>query len=156
MTLRELRKSKGITQQEAARYVEVPLRTYTNYENDPSKQTSIKYKYIMEKLFSYGYVDEESGVLSLDEIRNACARVFSRYPVDYGYLFGSYAKGMATPTSDVDLFVSTSLTGIQFFALIEELRDELKKKVDLLDQTQLTDNFALTNEILKDGIRIYG
>ena len=41
MTLRELRKNKGITQQEAANYVGVPLRTYSNYENDVKKQTSI-------------------------------------------------------------------------------------------------------------------
>ncbi|MBR2472534.1 MAG: DUF86 domain-containing protein [Clostridia bacterium] len=31
MTLRELRKTKGITQKQAADYVEMPLRTYSNY-----------------------------------------------------------------------------------------------------------------------------
>ena len=116
MTLRELRKNKGITQQEAASFVEVPLRTYVNYENDPSKQKSIKYKYMLEKLFSYGYVDEENGILTLDEIRAICSGVFSGYPIEYCYLFGSYAKGRATPTSDVDLFIHTTVTGIQFFS----------------------------------------
>lgn len=156
MTLRELRKNKGITQQAAAKFVEIPLRTYTNYENDPSKQTSFKYKYIMEKLHTYGYVDEENGVLTLDEIKNICINIFSRYPVEYCYLFGSYAKGKATPVSDVDLFVYTTVSGLQFFGLVEELREKLKKKVDLLDQKQIADNFDLTNEILKYGIKIYG
>ena len=156
MTLRELRKNKGITQQAAANFVEVPLRTYTNYENDPAKQTSIKYKYIMEKLHTYGYVDEENGVLTLDEIKNTCIDIFSRYSVEYCYLFGSYAKGKATPASDVDLFIYTTVSGLQFFGLVEELRERLKKKVDLLDQKQIADNFDLTNEILKDGIKIYG
>lgn len=156
MTLRELRKNKGITQQQAADFVGVPLRTYSNYENDPTKQTSIKYKYMMEKLFTYGYVDEENGILTVDEIKEACVSVLSGYPVEYCYLFGSYAKGKATPTSDVDLLVYTTVSGLKFYGLVEELREKLKKKVDVLDQKQIAENFDLTNEILKDGIKIYG
>ena len=156
MTLRELRKNKGITQQQAADFVGVPLRTYSNYENDPTKQTSIKYKYIMETLFTYGYIDEENGILTVDKIKEICVSVFSDYPVEYCYLFGSYAKGKATPTSDVDLLVYTTVSGLEFYGLVEELREKLKKKVDVLDQKQIADNFELTNEILKDGIKLYG
>lgn len=156
MTLRELRKNKGITQQEAANFLGVPLRTYSNYENDIKKQTSIKYIYMVEKLYTYGYVDEENGILTLDEIKKVCVEVFSKYSVEYCYLFGSYAKGKAKATSDVDLLVCTNLSGLKFYGLVEELREALKKKVDVLDQKQLIDNFELTNEILKDGIKIYG
>ena len=156
MTLRELRKNKGITQQQAADFVGIPLRTYSNYETDPKKQTSIKYKYMMEKLFTYGYIDEENGILTLDEIKETCISVLSGYPVEYCYLFGSYAKGKATPTSDVDLLVYTTVSGLKFYGLVEELREKLKKKVDVLDQKQIAENFDLTNEILKDGIKIYG
>ena len=156
MTLRELRKSKGITQREAANYVGVPLRTYCNYENDPKKQISIKYKYMLESLRSYGYVDEENGVLTIEKIKEVCVNILSKYPVEYCYLFGSYAKGKAIGESDVDLLVCTSVVGIEFFGLVEELREKLKKKVDVLDQKQIENNFELTNEILKDGIKIYG
>ena len=156
MTLRELRKNKGITQQQAADFVGIPLRTYSNYETDASKQTSIKYKYMMEKLFTYGYIDEENGILTIDEIKKTCISVLSAYPVEYCYLFGSYAKGKATPTSDVDLLVYTTVSGLKFYGLVEELREKLKKKVDVLDQKQIAENFDLTNEILKDGIKIYG
>ena len=156
MTLRELRKTKGITQKEAANYVSVPLRTYSNYENDPLKQNSIKYKYMLELLRSYGYVDEENGILTIDKIKEICISTLSSHPVEYCYLFGSYAKGKATAKSDVDLLVCTSISGIEFFGLVEELREKLKKKVDVLDQKQLENNPELTNEILKDGIKIYG
>ena len=156
MTLREIRKNMGITQREAADFLGVPLRTYSNYENDFNKQTSIKYKYMVEKLYTYGYVDEENGVLTLEEIKKAGTDVLSKYPVEYCYLFGSYAKGKAGPTSDVDLLVCTTLSGIKFYGLVEELRERLKKKVDVLDQKQIINNFELTNEILKDGIKIYG
>ncbi len=156
MTLREIRKNKGITQQQAADFLGVPLRTYSNYENDSKKQTSIKYKYMVEKLYSFGYVDEENGVLTLEEIKNTCVNILSKHPVEYCYLFGSYAKGKAGPSSDVDLLIHTTLSGLNFFGLVEELRESLKKKVDVLDQKQIVDNFSLTNEILKDGIKIYG
>jgi len=156
MTLRELRKNKGITQQKAAEFVGVPLRTYTNYENDPQKQSSVKYKYIIDTLRTYGYIDEENGVLTLEEIKKVCVNILSKHPVEYCYLFGSYAKGNAKPSSDVDLLIYTTLSGLKFYGLVEELREQLKKKVDVLDQKQIIDNFELTNEILKDGIKIYG
>lgn len=156
MTLRELRKNKGITQREAADFVGVPLRTYSDYENNLQKQTSIKYKYMVDKLYTYGYVDEENGVLKLEEIKKVCVSILSKYPVEYCYLFGSYAKGKANPSSDVDLYIYTNLSGLKFYGLVEELREGLKKKVDVLDQKQIMSNFELTNEIMKDGIKIYG
>jgi hypothetical protein len=39
---------------------------------------------------------------------------------------------------------------------VEEIRTALHKKVDVLDIHQLKDNLELTQEILKDGIKIYG
>ena len=82
--------------------------------------------------------------------------MFSNYDIEYCYLFGSYAKGKASNISDVDLFVSTSVTGLRYFGLIEQLRERLKKKVDLLNFNQIKDNTEVLNEILKDGIKIYG
>lgn len=156
MTLKELRKSKGLTQTAAAEYLGIAPRTYQNYESDISKQKGIKFEYIFEKLLKYGYVDENNGILSIEKIQEVCLKVFSEFKVSYCYLFGSYAKGKATAESDVDLFISTDIDGLRFFELVEVLREGLKKKVDLLDQRQLENNFELTNEILKDGIKIYG
>ena len=44
---------------------------------------------------------------------------------------------------------------MKFYGLIERLRLDLKKKVDVLDINQLVNNRELLNEILKDGIKIY-
>ena len=76
--------------------------------------------------------------------------------VEFCYLFGSYAKGYANEKSDVDLCVSTSLTGLDFFGLIEDIRVALHKKVDLIRFDTLNNNLKLINEIMKDGIKIYG
>ena len=40
--------------------------------------------------------------------------------------------------------------------IVEEIREALHKKVDVLEINQLKDNLELTQEILKDGIKIYG
>ena len=141
--LRELRKQKKLTQAECAKYLGVPLRTYQNYETDAAKRTSIKYLYMLEKLEQYGFVDEDHGILSIQKIKDVCTDVFADYDIEYCYLFGSYAKGKATETSDVDLLIGTSVSG-------------LHKRVDILNREQLESNLELINEILKDGIKIYG
>ncbi|MBQ2220650.1 MAG: nucleotidyltransferase domain-containing protein, partial [Acidaminococcaceae bacterium] len=94
--------------------------------------------------------------LSLEQITDICGRILPDYSVDYCYLFGSYAKGTASEQSDVDLLVSMPVDGLKFFELLERLREGLKKKVDLLDTAQLRNNETLVQEILKDGIKIYG
>lgn len=156
MTLKEMRKQKNLTQVECAAYLGVPIRTYQNYENDASKQSSIKYAFMMQKLEQFGFVDEEHGVLSTQRIKDICNDVFSNYDVEYCYLFGSYAKGKATEISDVDLLISTSVSGMQFYDIVEALREGLKKKVDVLNLEQLRENMELVNEILKDGVKVYG
>lgn len=156
MTLKELRIEKGLTQSQCANFLGIPLRTYSRYENDESKKNNIKYQFMMDKLSKYGFIDEEHGVLTLEQIKNTCTNVFKNYEVDFCYLFGSYSKCKANEKSDVDLLISTNVTGIKFFGLIEELRENLKKKVDLVDIHQLNNNEALIKEILKDGIKIYG
>ena len=156
MNLKELRQSKQLTQVEASRLLEMPLRTYKNYENDQKKVTSIKYLYLMEKLSKYNAIDETHGILTLKQIKEKVAIVFSDYNIKFCYLFGSYAKGNATPTSDVDLFLSSDITGIKFFGLAERLREELNKKVDLISIEQIENNRPLLEEILSGGIKIYG
>lgn len=155
MDIKELRIEKGLTQPMVSEMTGIPLRTYKNYENDPSKKNSIKYNYILNVLEQYGHIDESHGILHLDKIKAIVQDVVKEYNVEYAILFGSYAKGSATETSDIDLLISTEITGMKFFGIAEKLRQKLCKKVDLLDVKQLNNNQELLEEILKDGIRIY-
>lgn len=154
-TLKKMRISKGLTQEAASNLLGVSLRSYKTYENDDSKIGTLKYNYMLEQLEKSVTLDEEHGVLTLEEIKKACKGVLDNYSVKYCILFGSYAKGCAGEKSDVDLLISTDVTGLKFFGIVDALRNELHKKVDLLDLKQLTDNSDLLDEILKDGIKIY-
>ena len=155
-TIKELRTEKKLTQQQVAEILGISLRSYNSYENDENKIGTLKYNYILDKLNEINPIDEEHGILDLDFIKEKCHSIFSEYPVHYCILFGSYAKGKAVGTSDVDLFVSSDVKGLKFYGMVESLRTALHKKVDVLGLEQLKDNLELTDEILKDGIRIYG
>ena len=154
--LRKVRISKRMTQQEAAARIGVSLRSYVSYENDESKSGSVKYRFLIQELEKINPIDEEHGVLTMDVIEKTCSDILPEYDVDFCFLFGSYAKGTAVGTSDVDLLISAKITGLKYYELVERLREALHKKVDMLDTKQLLKNEALLNEILKDGIRIYG
>ena len=146
--LKELRNEKKLTQQQVADFVGISLRSYKSYENDEKKKDTLKYNYILEKLQTINPIDEEHGVVDVDYIKQKCASVFENYDVNFCYL--------AKPTSDVDLLISANVKGLKFYGLVEEIRLKLNKKVDVLDINQLNNNIELTEEILKDGIKIYG
>ena len=156
ISLKDIRLRSNLTQEEAAQLLGVTRRTYVNYEAGKIDESSLKYKYVVETLQKATLIDENHGILTIDQIRKTCGEIFKDYSVEYCYLFGSYAKGKATEKSDVDLLVAMPVDGMKFFELIEVLREQLKKKIDLLDIAQLENNPALVQEILRDGIKIYG
>ena len=69
-------------------------------------------------------------------------------------LFGSYSKGTATPSSDVDLFleVDEGFSLFDYADLQSELERLLGKNVDLVTRT---DDEYFTNHIQKEKIQIY-
>lgn len=155
-SIRDIRKAKSLTQAQAAELLNVSLRSYKSYETEESKEGTLKYNYMLDVLVRYKPVDETHGILTVKQITNMCIPIFEEYGISYCYLFGSYAKGTAKETSDVDLLVSSEVKGLKFFGLVEKLKNVLQKKVDVLDVMQLTDNSRLLNEILKDGVKIHG
>ena len=154
--IKDLRTEKKLTQLQVAELVGISLRSYKSYENDKDKEGTIKYNYILGKLSEINPIDEEHGILDLDYIKEKCAEVFKDYPVHYCVLFGSYAKGKAGDSSDIDLLISSDVKGLKYYGMVEKLRTLLHKRIDALNLEQLKDNIELTDEILKDGIRIYG
>ncbi|MFI3214399.1 MAG: nucleotidyltransferase domain-containing protein [Eubacteriales bacterium] len=156
MELKDMRNEKKLTQLQVAELVGISLRSYKSYENDIGKKNTIKYNYIVAKLEQINPIDESHGILEIVDIKTKCYKIFEQYDVNFCYLFGSYAKATATEVSDVDLLISTNVKGLQFYGLVEEIRNTLNKKVDVLGVDQLKDNLELMQEILKDGIKIYG
>jgi len=156
MNIKELRISKGLTQVLAANLIGMELRTYQNYECGKSKRDTLKINYIKKVLEDYERINETKGILTIDELKKYLSEVCSNYSISYVYLFGSYAKGTAKETSDIDLLVDCKESGLQFLGLQEDLHKTLKKNIDLIRIKDLESNFDFLNEILKSGIKLYG
>lgn len=156
MNLKKVRISKKISQAQAAEALGVSLRSYASYENDTSKVDSMKYEFMINKLNELYLLDEDNGLLTIEEIKSCCKIIFEKYNIEFCYLFGSYAKGIATEKSDIDLLISCDIKGLKYYALVEELREVIKKRLDILEIKQLENNIELTHEILKSGVKIYG
>ena len=137
----------------------MPLRTYVRYESDENYGNELKRQSIVAALNDAYEITETKGLYTIEQIKAKVATVINdkyKDTVEFCYLFGSYAKGYAKESSDVDLCVSTSLSGLKYVGLAESLRIALNKKVDLIRLSDLSNNVGLVNEIMKDGIKIYG
>lgn len=159
MTLLETRKQYNVSQAEVANLLGIPVRTYIRYEQDDNYGSELKRKTMIQVINDKYEITEEKGMLTTDLIKLKLTNLFdNKYKgvVEFCFLFGSYAKGYATEKSDVDLCVATSLTGLDFVGLIEDIGQVLHKKIDLIRFNTLNNNLELINEIMKDGIKIYG
>ena len=92
---------------------------------------------------------------SVHEIENILHPVFASYGVRRAVLFGSYAKGQATPRSDVDILVDSGLQGLAFFGLLEGVATSLDVPVDLIDISQIEKGSLIEMEIQQTGVPIY-
>ena len=159
MTLKETRLKFNLSQIDAANIVGVPVRTFRRYEIDDNYGSNFKRSKFIELLNDECELTEEKGLLSIEQIKKELTLLFDNQykgAVEFCYLFGSYAKGYATEKSDVDLCISSSLTGVRVAGLAEAIRGVLHKKIDLIRFDTLKDNLELINEIMKDGVKIYG
>ena len=94
--------------------------------------------------------------LSFEDICDAVKPIAEKYFISEVYLFGSYARGEADETSDVDLFViggaSFKLTNI--FAFAEELRIALHKEVDAFELHEINQGSDFYKSIMEEMVRV--
>ncbi|WP_036603467.1 nucleotidyltransferase family protein [Olivibacter sitiensis] len=71
----------------------------------------------------------------VERLRELKPLLQKKYPISEMGLFGSYARGDNTETSDIDIMVDFDGTiGMGFFRLANELEDEFNTKVDLVSR----------------------
>lgn len=102
-------------------------------------------------------------VLSVDSIRRLIQPVVKRYGISRVFLFGSYARGEATPRSDIDLIIEDcSFEGVfDYIKLKEALSKALGKSVDVVERRAVEENTSrsgrrLRSHIERDQVLIYG
>ena len=95
-----------------------------------------------------------NNVFTLTDIANLIKPIVRKYGVKEIYLFGSYARGDADEDSDLDFLVfggeNFKLTMI--FALAEELRETLKKHVDVFEINEINKDSDFYNTIMRERL----
>ena len=96
-------------------------------------------------------------VYTLEEIKNILYPIFMANAVYKAVLFGSYAKGLATGKSDIDIVIDSrgELLNIHFYGLLEQIIEKLNKNVDLFEISEIKRESAIYKEIQKEGIVLY-
>ena len=94
-------------------------------------------------------------VYTLDEIKAIAAPIASRHGVAAMYLFGSYARGEATPAGDLDFRIEKGNVHslLQFASLQLDLEEGFSKELDVLTTQMLTPDFL--NKIRSEEVLIY-
>ena len=95
-------------------------------------------------------------VLTIEAIISLIKPIAEKYHVRNIYLFGSYARGDANIESDLDFLVyggeNFKLTMI--FALAEELRNVLDKRVDVFEIHEINVDSEFYNTIMKERLLV--
>ena len=77
----------------------------------------------------------ESGrLLNIENIKNTISSVSKQFDLSDVWIFGSYAKGVATEDSDIDILVKTEdvVGGYKLLDVKYAFEDALKKQVDIV------------------------
>ena len=104
-------------------------------------------------------------VYTTSEIANIINPIAEKHNLKAVFLFGSYARGVAKETSDIDLLVDTTGTALKGLfalgALYCELKEALGKKIDLITESALEQKGQMPSEecfcetIKRERIKIY-
>lgn len=96
--------------------------------------------------------------LSREEIAGAVGEAAGCHPeISRVTLFGSYARGEATASSDVDLRIeydsSSGFSALDLSSFVDEVSTALGRRVDVVSKRSLDDSLAA--EIARDGVSVY-
>lgn len=96
-------------------------------------------------------------MISLHQIVDTLKPIFEQRGIDKVTVFGSYARGDFTLTSDIDMVIDSNgrLKGIGFFMVSDEIAKALPIKSDIYEQREIIKDSVLYDDITKEGVVIY-
>ena len=99
--------------------------------------------------------DLNKSIYTIKEIKTIIKPILNKYGINEIYLFGSYARGEAKESSDIDIYCNKGniKTFIDQGLLEDELEKALNKKVDIVfDSSYIGDYFKI--QMMEDMIKL--
>lgn len=90
------------------------------------------------------------------EVERIIKLLLDKYHAECAILFGSYARGEETDSSDIDVIVigGTHFKPKDIFAFGEELRQLTNKKVDAFEIREVNKDTKFYENVMREGVRI--
>jgi len=109
---------------------------------------------IQDAKYPIKYIDK---VYTIEELKELLTPLFKQYPVHKAILYGSYARGEATPTSDVDIVIDTrnQLKGFSWCGVMADAEEVLFKYVDAHEHSRLKSNSVVLKAMQTEGVMLY-
>jgi len=96
-------------------------------------------------------------VYTIEELKEKLEPIFKAAPIKKAILFGSYAKGLQTATSDIDIVIDSEgqLLNINFYGVLEDVTETLGKRIDLIEIAEIRKDSSIYNVLQKEGVVLY-
>lgn len=90
------------------------------------------------------------------DIEQIIKELLKVYNAEYAILFGSYARGDATPDSDIDVIVfgGKNFRKTDIFAFAEDLRVRTGKNADVFEICEVDKGTSFYETVIKEGLKI--
>lgn len=152
--LKELRLKNGMSQKEMALFLNMPYRTYQNYEEGSTEIMSwvlslIEYRFSTLDAYSF-----DKGIYSIKQLKYITKNIFKRYRIASCYLYGEYLDN-PRENSYISLLINSRLDTINIASLHKDLELALNKRIDLIELRALDHKGEFAQNILKKGVVIY-
>ena len=94
---------------------------------------------------------------SIESVANLITPILNGSPVMCVIVFGSYARGEQTATSDIDMVIDSNgeLKGLDVFTWIHNIASALPIHSDIYELREIKANSNLQKIIQKEGVVIY-
>lgn len=146
--LRTYRLRNGYTQKEMASLLEMPYRTYQNYESETTTMPKWLLKLILFKLNTINNYSLTEGIYSVKQIKFISIPIFMKFNIKFAYLIGDYER-TKSEEKNLEFLIDGNITLAYQFKLKESLENEFKKRVLLY----CIDDFDVKGEFVKNSIR---
>lgn len=96
-------------------------------------------------------------IYSVEDIKKMLFEILNNSKVEKAILFGSYAKNRPTKYSDIDILIDSNgkLKGLEFFAMIDIIREKFNKDVDVIEKAEINKDSKIEKEIQNTGVVVY-